>query len=123
MTKSDTSFVVAPIAALVLLLGAGMFGLPMWNVWRAGLSGEANLRRAEQEKLILIEQAKAEVEAASFRANAIGIVCAAAKEFPEYRLQEFMGAFAEALQNDSITKIIFVPTEANIPLIQAAQGN
>ena len=111
------------LAVAVTIVCGGLFGIPVWNVWRAGLSGEANLRRAQQEKMILIEQAKAEVEAAGFRARAIGIVGAAAKEFPEYRLQEFMGAFAEALQNDSITKIIFVPTEANIPLIQAAQGN
>lgn len=33
-----------------------------------------------------------------------------------------MGAFAEALQSDSIDKIIFVPTEANIPIVEAGRS-
>ena len=76
------------------------------------------LARAEQEKQILIQTAKAEVEAAALRAEAIEIMGASAQKYPEYRLQEFMGAFADALNNDSIEKIIFVPTEANIPIVQ-----
>lgn len=111
----------------VLLLALGgivviaflMWALPTWNVWRQGLAGEGLLKRAEQEKRIQIEQAKAEVESAKMRAEAIGIVGAATKAHPEYRLQEFIGAFADAMNNGSIEKIIYVPTEANIPIIEA----
>ena len=46
----------------------------------------------------------------------------AAKDFPEYRMQEFLGAFGEALQSDNIDKIIFVPTEANIPVTEAGRS-
>jgi len=59
------------------------------------------------------------MEAAELRAEAIRIVGAASKEFPEYRTQEFIGAFGEAMQNGNIQKIIYVPTEANIPIIEA----
>jgi regulator of protease activity HflC (stomatin/prohibitin superfamily) len=83
---------------------------------------EAKLERAEQERLILVEQAKAEKESAQFRADAILIVGKAAKEFPEYRYQEFLGAFAEALQNGDIDKLIFVPTEAQIPITEATRS-
>jgi hypothetical protein len=106
------------VGVLVLVL---MFGLPIYNVWQQGLSGEAKLAKASQERQILIEQAKAEKESASIRAEAIAIVGKAAKQYPEYRLQEFLGAFAEALQSDKIEKIIYVPTEANIPIMEAGR--
>ncbi len=33
-----------------------------------------------------------------------------------------MGAFAEALQSEKIDQIIYVPTEANIPITEAGHG-
>ena len=82
------------------------------------MQGKANLRQAEQEKMIMIETAKAEKEAAVQRAEAIRIMGEAAKEFPEYRQQEFIAAFGEAIQDGSINQIIYVPTEANIPITE-----
>ena len=96
-----------------------MWLLPVYGVWRQGLAGEATLKRAEQEKRVAVEQAKAEVESAKLRAEAITIVGKATKDFPEYRTQEFIGAFAEAMENGNIQKIVYVPTEANIPIIEA----
>jgi regulator of protease activity HflC (stomatin/prohibitin superfamily) len=116
----------------VLILGATLGGsVAVWQNLRVyvaehtvlteELRGEAEFKRAEQNRLILIEQAKAEEQAATFRANAIGIVGQAAKDFPEYRTQEFLGAFGEALTSDNIHKIIFVPTEAGIPITEAGR--
>src|SRR3990172_1412618 len=84
-------------------------------------NGQATLKRAEQEKQVMIEQARSELESAKLRADAIQIVGKAAKEYPEYRTQEFIGAFAEAMQNGAIDKIIYVPTEANIPITEAGR--
>jgi len=122
--KSNIGIILGSIVGvifLIFLVAAGMFGCPQYNVWQQGLAGEAQLNRAEQTRKILIEQAKAEKESATFRADAIGILGKAAKEYPEYRLQEFLGAFAEALQNGDIEKIIYVPTEANIPIMEASR--
>jgi len=94
---------------------------PIVGPWVQERKGYANLRQAEQERQILIEQAKAERDAAELRAQAIGIVGQAAKDFPEYRLQEFMGSFAEALMSDKIEKIVYIPTEANIPILEAGK--
>ena len=110
-------FGVATVAFVVFLFWV----LPVWNVWKQGLSGEAELARAEQTKKIMIETARAEVEAAELRAKAIEIMGEAAKNYPEYRLQEFMGAFAEALKEGNIQQIIYVPTEANIPVLEAGK--
>jgi hypothetical protein len=120
--KQTGTIIVIVCVLTVLVLGLLFFGLPMWNVWRAGLSGESDLRRAEQTRKIQIEQARGEEEAAIHRANAIAIVGKAAKEFPEYRQQEFIGAFAEAMHSGRISQIIYVPTEANIPITEAGKN-
>ena len=112
---------IAPIALI-------MWAYPQYKVWSSGVAieqlenrGKQKLAQAEQERQILIAQAKAEKESAQLRADAIAIVGKAAKEYPEYRNQEFIGAFAEAMNNGAIDKIIYVPTEANIPVLEAGK--
>ncbi len=34
-------------------------------------------------------------------------------------MQQFIGAFGEAVQNGNIEKLVFVPTDANIPIVEA----
>lgn len=117
------------MVALMGVIGLGLMGWQQVRVYVAEytvkterLQGEAEYVRAEQNRRILVEQARAEKDAAALRAEAIEIVGQAAKDFPEYRLQEFLGAFGEAMQSDSIQKIIFVPTEANIPVTEAGRS-
>ncbi len=102
-----------------VMVGLAMWGLPKYNAWSLSISAQGRLKAAESEKRIAIETAKAEVESAKLRAEAIKIVGEATKQYPEYRTQEFIGAFAEAMSNGSIHKVIYVPTEANIPIIEA----
>lgn len=110
-------------SALALVgLAAGMAGCPQYRVYEQRLHGEAELARAHQNRQILVQQAQAEMEAAELRARAIAIVGQAAKDFPEYRTQEFIGAFAEAMHNGRINQIIYVPTEANIPILEAGRN-
>ena len=99
----------------------GLWGCPKYNVYSSELSGKAQLVKAEQNRKILITQAQAEKEAAQARADAIKIVGKAAQEYPEYRQQEFLGAFAEALKDGAIDQMIYVPTEANIPIMEAGK--
>ena len=104
---------------LVAIVTAAMAGCPQYEVYTQRLRGQAELARAEQNRQILVSQAHAEREAATQRAEAIKIMGAAAKEYPEYRQQEFIGAFAEAVKEGKISQIIYVPTEANIPITEA----
>lgn len=116
---SDSTKVVLAIFAAIFLIGATAAILPQYRVYSARADGEAMLQRSESTKRILVEQAQAELDASRLRKEAIEIMGAAAQQYPEYRLQEFMGAFADAMQNGSVQKIIYVPTEANIPIIEA----
>ena len=124
MSKDEQSVVAVFVVVVVLFLagvGGYLYLMPQYRVWQQGLAGQAELARAEQNKQIMIETAKAEVEAAKLRAEANQIVGKSAQEYPEYRLQEFMGAFGEAMNNGSIQKIVYVPTEANIPIMEAGK--
>lgn len=109
------SSIVVGIIAIALL----MFLIPTWSVWQQNMKGKAKLAKASQERQILIEQAKAEDQAADFLVSAISKVGQAAKDFPEYRQQVFVQAYAEALANDSIDQIVYVATEAGIPITES----
>jgi len=114
------TFVGISVGTLVLfiLVAVGMVGCPTYNVYLAKMQGEAIQAQANGAKQALVAQAQAEKEAAQLRAEAINIVGKASKEYPEYRQQEFIGAFAEALKDGKVNQIIYVPTEASIPIIE-----
>lgn len=113
--------VVKYVGLVFLFIVLLMAGCPAYNLYSQKMEGKAELLKQEQTRKIQIEQARAEKESADLRAEAIRTIGQAAKDFPEYRLQEFIGAFAEALQNGNIQKIIYVPTEANIPITEASR--
>lgn len=112
--KEVSGLIILGVVALLLFF----VGVPHYRVWTAGMAGKAALMKAEQEKKIQIEQAKAEVESARLRAEAIKLVGAAAQQYPEYRTQEFVAAFGEAIKSGEVEQIIYVPTEANIPIVE-----
>ena len=113
--------IVAVIFAIVCFIGVVMLAWPQYNVYAQRLSGEAALAHAHAARQVLVQQAQAEKDSATLRAEAIAIVGKAAHDFPEYRNQEFIGAFAEAMHSGKINQIIYVPTEANIPILEAGK--
>lgn len=117
----DLGMAAAGIMLVLVLVVGGMAGCPQYGVYSQRLSGEAALAHAHAARQVLVQQAQAEKDAATLRAEAIAIVGKAAKEFPEYRQQEFIGAFAEAMHNGKISQIIYVPTEGNIPILEAGR--
>jgi regulator of protease activity HflC (stomatin/prohibitin superfamily) len=123
---------VGVVLVCVTMIGLPMFVVPHYNVWSAGMRGQAMLREAEHSKRITIETAKAKVEAAKLEAEAeferakgmsksIEAVGEMASKFPEYKLQRFIEAYATALEDGKIDQIIYVPTEANIPIVEAGR--
>lgn len=57
-------------AVLVAIIAAGMAGCPQYDVWRQGLVGQAELRRAEQNRKIAVQEAEAKREASHLLAEA-----------------------------------------------------
>lgn len=54
----------------VVILATLLIGIPIYNVWYAELSGKAQLAKAEQNRQILIQEAKANLEAEILNAQA-----------------------------------------------------
>lgn len=117
------------LVRLVLFIFAVVIGLiliwilvkPYYRVWSQEMRGKAALAEAKQSKMIQTEQARAELESAQLRAQAVKIMGQAAKDYPEYREQEFIGAFGEALREGNISQIIYVPTESSLPILEAGK--
>jgi len=120
-SESAVKLTIISVITAVILILIVMAGYPFYKVWSQEMRGKAALAEATQSKMIQIEQARAELESAQLRAEAIKIIGKTAKEYPEYREQEFIGAFGEALREGKINQIIYVPTEANLPILEAGK--
>lgn len=114
------------IIFIIAIILSFMFGWPKYKVWQQEMSGKAEFAKAEQNRRIRIEEAKANLEAEKLNAQA--------------EVERAKGA-AEAIkiENGSLTKeyiqylwvrqqnnlndktIIYIPTEGNLPLTEAGR--
>ncbi|MEZ5937807.1 MAG: hypothetical protein R3C52_06260 [Hyphomonadaceae bacterium] len=115
-------------ALVIVVVAIGMFALPAWNVWRAKQQGLAELARAENERKILIEQARAEAEAAKYL-RAAEVERAHGVAEANAIIAEGLGGPEGYLRYLWINKlgtngqdVIYVPTEAGIPILEAGRG-
>ena len=67
--SNATVITVFGIVAAGVILGS-MWAYPQYNVWASNLSGKAELVKAEQNRQIKIQEAKALKESAGFQAEA-----------------------------------------------------
>ena len=124
-------FVIA-IGLFVCILFATGWGWAHFRLWKVQYTGkaleiekkykgQAILAEAKSARMARVEAARAEKEAAQLTADAIKIVGEMAKKYPEYRNQEFILSFGEALREGNINQVVYVPTEANIPIMEAGR--
>ena len=107
------------LGVIVLITG------PLYNVWRKELSGKAQLRQAEWNKKVLVEEAKAhkesakllaeaEVERAKGVAESNEVIANGLKDNEEYLKYLYITTL-----KDLNTQLIYVPTEAGLPILEA----
>ncbi len=119
------SGIIAVTFIFFLLLSGGLWGCPKYSVWQQGLSGEAELKRAEWNRQITIREAEAkkeaakalasaEVERAKGVAEANKIIGDSLKDNDAY----LRYLWIQGLQDGS-SEVIYIPTEANLPLLEA----
>jgi uncharacterized protein HemX len=65
-----TKMIGTATIAGVLLIGGMMAGVPRYSVWQQEMSGKAEFAKAEQNRKIKIQEAKAMKESAEFYAQA-----------------------------------------------------
>ena len=113
--------VVLALIALGVILGL-MFGIPMYNVWQQEMSGRAELAKAEQNRQIKIEEAKANLEAEKLNAQAEIERAKGAAEAIRIENGSLTTTYIQYLwvrQQNNIDKVVYIPTEANLPILEA----
>lgn len=118
--KGNATLFLIGVVIFIVVIGI-VLAFPYYRVWAQDMRGQAALAEAKSSKQVQVEQARGELESSKLRAEAIKIIGKAAQDYPEYRNQEFIGAFGEALREGQIEQIIYVPTEANIPILEAGK--
>ncbi len=114
------------IGLLVLIIvGASFFVGPIYKVWQKEKAGQAQLAEATWNRQIAIEEARAEKEAAKLQAEAeverakgvaeanqiIGEGLQGNEEYLRYLWIQKLGSNNQ--------DVIYVPTEASIPILEA----
>lgn len=105
-----------------------MAGYAKYNVWSSGLAGEAELKQADWNRQISVREAEAkkesaialaqaEVERAKGVAQANKIIGDSLKGNEDY----LRYLWVDSLQNTK-NQIIYVPTEANLPILEAGRN-
>lgn len=131
MTNKDffAMIVGGAIVGAVALIAACMWAFPHYSVWQQGLAGEAELKRAEQNKRIAVQEAQAKLDSSKLLAEseverAKGIaqankIIAEGLGGPEGYLRWL---WIDALNNPSKgSQIIYIPTEAGLPVLEAGK--
>ncbi len=111
---------------IVVVIVAIAFIRPWYNVWSQEMEGKAEFAKAEQNRKIKIEEAKANLEAEKLNAQAEVERAKGAAEAIRIENGSITPTYIQYLwvrqQSDLNDKtVIYVPTETNLPILEASR--
>jgi hypothetical protein len=117
---SHIAFLMIVIITTIMVVG------PIYSVWSAGKAGEAELAQAEYNRQIIVRQAQAKKDAATLEAESEVIraggvekansIVAGGLGGPEGYLRYL---YIHMLSENTDKQIIYIPTEAGLPILEA----
>jgi hypothetical protein len=115
------------VGCLVILIVAMAFIKPWYNVWSQEMEGKAEFAKAEQNRKIKIEEAKANLEAEKLNAQAEVERAKGAAEAIRIENGSITPAYIQYLwvrqQSDLSNKtVIYIPTETNLPILESTRA-
>ena len=126
--KAIGSFIGTVVVwTIMIVVFGGMYGCPRYNVWQQEMSGKAEFAKAEQNRRIKIEEAKANLEAEKLNAQAEVERAKGAAEAIKIENGSITPAYIQYLrvrqQNNLNDKtVIYIPTETNLPVLEASRS-
>ena len=123
--------VLVSICVVIAIIAGLMFGIPKYNVWQQEMEGKAEMARAEQNRMILVEEAKAKLEAEKLNAQAEierAKGMAEAMEIENGKLTStynqylFIRTLEKISDKGSLPQIIYTPTEGMVPVMNMNQN-
>ena len=125
--KDNLQVYLSIALAIVVVIGVVAAGWPQYRVWQRELAGKGALREAEWNTQIKVEEAKAnleaqklnaqaEVERAKGVAEANAIIGESLKDNDAYLRYLWIQGL-----HDGSSETIYIPTEANLPILEASR--
>ena len=114
------------VFAIVAVFVAMSFIRPWYNVWEQEMAGKAEFAKAEQNRKIKIEEAKANLEAEKLNAQAEIERAKGAAEAIRIENGSITPTYIQYLwvrqQSDLSNKtVIYVPTESKLPILESTR--
>lgn len=125
----NTTTIISTVTLIVILfvgvVSLGMVGCPKYEVYTQRMAGEAVLAHAQSSREVAVAEAKAKMESATLlakaeieRAKGVAeanrIIGESLKNNEEY----LRYLFVNNLENTK-NQVIYIPTEANLPILEA----
>ena len=115
------------IAFILAIIAAFMFGYPRYKVWQQEMDGKAEFAKAEQNRKIRIEEARANLEAEKLNAQAEIERAKGAAKAIEIENGSITPTYIQYLwvrqqTNLSDKTVIYIPTEGNLPILEAGRN-
>ncbi len=115
------------LVGIILFVVAVAFIVPWYNVWSQEMEGKAEFAKAEQNRKIKIEEAKANLEAEKLNAQAEIERAKGAAEAIRIENGSITPTYIQYLwvrqQSDLSNKtVIYVPTETNLPILESTRA-
>ena len=119
---------VKVIGGIVAFFVVMAFVRPWYNVWSQEMEGKAEFAKAEQNRKIKIEEARANLEAEKLNAQAEVERAKGAAEAIKIENGSITPTYIQYLwvrqQSDLSDKtVIYIPTESNLPLLESTRMN
>ena len=131
MEKRNVGKMVVGIVLIAFVfIAALMFGLPRYNVWQQEMVGKAEMAKAEQNRRILVEEAKAKLEAEKLNAQAEverakGMAEAMKLEngtlSETYNQYLFIRTLEKIADKGDLPQIIYVPSNGLLPVMDVSK--
>lgn len=132
MSEAGFGFGLGSAGSLfVVLVGGGlMYGCPQYSVYEQRLSGEAELAKADYSRQVQVRDAQGKLDASKLLAQveiaraegvakANAIIGDSLKGNEDYLKYLWI---TDVAGGPSKPTVIYVPTEANIPILEAGRG-
>ncbi len=121
-----TRLVIWGAVGLVAVITALAFIMPWYNVWSQEMEGKAEFAKAEQNRKIKIEEARANLEAEKLNAQAEIERAKGAAEAIRIENGSLTSTYIQYLwvrqQSDLNNKtVIYIPTEGNLPILESTR--
>jgi hypothetical protein len=127
---SDFKWFLVIAGYIVIIALSLIIGIPKYNVWRSSIAietaennGKAEMAQAEQNRMILIEEAKANLEAQKLNSQAEVERAKGMAQAIEIENGKLTNRYIHYLWVRNIDKMdgekIYIPTEANVPILEA----